>query len=103
MQTPIDNSDIFTDVSRSSTFPLVLIGVHRKDAAARLRAKLSVGYLRAGAFVTRKWVSKMASLGPLPAVYNIELPAKSPRASFPPVHGGGHTTNAVKSLQSMVH
>ena len=31
----------------------------------------------------------------LPAVFTIKLPAKTPRALFPSVHGGGHTTNAV--------
>ena len=31
----------------------------------------------------------------LPAVFTIKLPAETPRALFPPVHGGGHTTNAV--------
>jgi hypothetical protein len=30
-----------------------------------------------------------------PAVFTIKLPAETPRALFPPVHGGGHTTNAV--------
>jgi hypothetical protein len=37
----------------------------------------------------------MASPGPLVAVFSIELLAKTLQASFPPVHGGGHTTNAV--------
>ena len=36
-----------------------------------------------------------ASPRPLPAVFTIELSAKIPRALFPPVHGDGHTTNAV--------
>ena len=31
----------------------------------------------------------------LPTVFTIKLPAETPRALFPPVHGGGHTTNAV--------
>ena len=31
----------------------------------------------------------------LPAVFTIKLPAETPQALFPPVHGGGHTTNAV--------
>ena len=31
----------------------------------------------------------------LPAVFTIKLPAETPRDLFPPVHGGGHTTNAV--------
>jgi hypothetical protein len=36
----------------------------------------------------------------LPVVSTIELPVKSPRASFPPVHGGGRTTNAVDTVES---
>ena len=31
----------------------------------------------------------------LPAVFTIKLPVETPWALFPPVHGGGHTTNAV--------
>ena len=31
----------------------------------------------------------------LPAVFTIKLPAKTLRALFPPIHGGGHTTNVV--------
>ena len=31
----------------------------------------------------------------LPTVFTIKLPVKTPRTLFPPVHGGGHTTNAV--------
>ena len=38
---------------------------------------------------------QQASPGPLPAVFIIKLSAEPPRALFPSVHGGGHTTNAV--------
>ena len=38
---------------------------------------------------------RQASPGPLPAIFTIKLPAEPPRALFPSVHGGGHTTNAV--------
>ena len=38
---------------------------------------------------------RQASPGQLPAVFTIKLPTETPRALFPPVHGGGHTTNAV--------
>ena len=42
MQTPIDDSGIFTEVSRSAqASPLVLIGASHKESLAR--AKLSVG------------------------------------------------------------
>jgi hypothetical protein len=33
-----------------------------------------------------------------PAVSTIELPAETPRASFPPVHGGGRDTNTVVTV-----
>lgn len=36
-----------------------------------------------------------ASSQMLPAIFIIELPAETLHASFPVVHGGGHTTNAV--------
>ena len=36
-----------------------------------------------------------ASPGLLPTVFTIKLTAKTPRALFPLVHGGGHTTNVV--------
>ena len=41
MQTPVDDSGIFTEVSRSASFPLVLVGASRKESLAR--AKLPVG------------------------------------------------------------
>ena len=34
----------------------------------------------------------------LPAVFTIKLPTETPRALFPPVHGGGHTTNSVRVI-----
>ena len=41
MQTPVDDSGIFTEVSRSASFPLVLVGAPRTESLAR--AKLPVG------------------------------------------------------------
>ena len=38
---------------------------------------------------------RQGSHGSLPTVFTIKLPAKTPRALFPPVHGDGHTTNMV--------
>ena len=38
---------------------------------------------------------RQASPRPLPAVFTIKLPAEPPRALFPSVHDGGHTTNVV--------
>ena len=37
----------------------------------------------------------------LPTVFAIKLPAKTSRALFSPVHGGGHTTNAVGVIPPM--
>jgi hypothetical protein len=34
----------------------------------------------------------------LPAISTIELPAETSRASFRPVHGGGHDTNTVVTV-----
>jgi len=36
-----------------------------------------------------------ASPGPLPAIFTIKFSAEPSWALFPPIHGGGHTTNAV--------
>ena len=41
MQTPVDDSDIFTEVSKRASSPLVLVGAPRKESLAR--AKLLVG------------------------------------------------------------
>jgi hypothetical protein len=38
---------------------------------------------------------RQASLGPLPTVFTIKLPAEPSRALFPSVHGDGHTTSSV--------
>jgi hypothetical protein len=36
-----------------------------------------------------------ASSRTLPVIFTIELPDETPRASFPPVHGGGRDTNSL--------
>ena len=67
MQTPVDDSGIFTEVSRSGqAFPLVLVGAPRKESLTR--AQLPVGYLRGQpqAFPTRKWVPDVPLGKPLP-------------------------------------
>ena len=38
---------------------------------------------------------RQASPRPLPAIFSIKLSTKTSRALFSPIHGGGHTTNAV--------
>jgi hypothetical protein len=45
------------------------------------------------AFSMRKWCYASGSSWMLPVVFTIELPAKTLRASFPLVHGGGCDTN----------
>src|SRR5690348_5836212 len=42
-----------------------------------------------------KWRSTFGSSRTLPVVSTIVLPTETPRASFPPVHGGSRDTNAV--------
>jgi hypothetical protein len=99
MQTLVDGSGIFTEVSRSA------------QASRSPRWSPSQGTPRKGqgpgwvtswivsgiphAQVSLQCVFWQASPVPLPAVFNIKLPAKTLRAMFPPVHGGGHTTKAV--------
>ena len=94
MQTPIDDSGIFTEVSRSA------------QASPSPRWSPSQGpSCRSGNFVDSLGPSPCASgsltclLASLswmrPAVFTIKLPTEMPRALFPPVHDGGHTTNAV--------
>jgi hypothetical protein len=55
---------------------------------------------------------RQASPRPLPVVFTIKLPVEPPRALFPSVHGGGHTTSSVgvvsqdykpRRCTSMVH
>ena len=70
--------------------PLVLIGApHKGQAPGRVTLWLALGLPHAQVGL---WC---ASPGPLPTVFTIKLPAKTPRALFPSVHGGGHTTNMV--------
>jgi hypothetical protein len=40
----------------------------------------------------------LASSRTLSAIFTIELLAETSWASFPPVHGGGHTTNTVDAV-----
>ena len=91
MQTPIDDSRIFTEVSRSV------------QASPSPRWSPSQGpSSRSGNSVDSLGPFPHASGSPtclpaslfrmLPAVFTIKLPAKTPRALFPTVHGGGHTT-----------
>jgi hypothetical protein len=58
-----------------------------------------------GNSVESRWPSPRTSGAPLlassrmlPAVLTIELPAETPWASFPRIHGGGCTTNSVGTV-----
>ena len=95
MQTPIDDSSIFTEVSRSAqASPLVLVGAPRKGQAPdRVTAWIALGLPHVE--VDLRCAFRQASPRPLSTVFTIKLPVEPPRALFPSVHGGGHTTNAV--------
>jgi hypothetical protein len=45
----------------------------------------------------------LASSQMLPAVFTIEIPTETLWASFPPVHGGGRTTNSVDVVSQDSH
>jgi hypothetical protein len=81
MQTLVDDSGIFYRGIEKLTLPLVLVGASRKgQTPGRVTPSIAPG------LSTRKWISKMASPGPLPDVFTIELLAKRSRALFPLVH-----------------
>ena len=99
MQTPFNDSGIFTEVSRSaqaSPSPRWSSsqGIPRKGQApgwVTLWIALDLPHVQVGL----QCAFQQASPRPLPAVFTIRLPAETPRALFPSVHGGGHTTNMV--------
>ena len=99
IQTPVNDSGIFTEVSRSvQAFPSPRWspsqGIPRKgQAPGRVTPWIVSGLPHAQMGLRRAF--RQASPGPLPAVFTIKLPSEPPRALFPSVHGGGHTTNAV--------
>ena len=99
MQTPIDDSGIFTDVSRSAQAspgprwsPSQGIP-HKGQAPSRVTPWIALGLPHTQVSLRRAFLASLSRM--LPAVFTIKLPAKTPRALFPPVHGGGHTTNSV--------
>ena len=94
MQIFVDDSGIFIEVSRSTRFPLVLVGAPRKgQAPGWVTPWIAPGLPHAQVSL---WCAfRQASPGPLPAVFTIKLSAELPQALFPSVHSGGHTTNAV--------
>ena len=102
MQTPVDDSDIFTEVSRSaqaSPSPRwsPSQGIPRKGQAPGQVTPWIVPVLP-HAQVGLRCVFRQASPGPLPIVFTIKLSAEPQRALFPSVHGGGRTTNAVGAI-----
>ena len=99
MQTPVDDSGIFTEVSRTaqaSPSPRwsPSQGIPRKgQAPSRVTPWIAPGLPDAQVGL---WCAfRQASPGPLPAVFTIKLPAEPSRALLPSVHGGGHTINVV--------
>ena len=98
-QTPVDDSGIFTEVSRSaraspqsSLEPLA----RNPSQGSSSRSGNSVDSLGLSPRASGSSTCLSASLSRmLSAVFTIKHPAKTPWALFPSVHGGGHTTNAV--------
>ena len=99
MQTPIDDSGIFIEVSRSAQAspsprwsPSQGIP-HKGQAPGRVTPWIDSSLPHAQ--VGLRCAFRHASPGPLSAVFTIKLLVEPPRALFPSVHGGGHTINAV--------
>ena len=95
METPINDSDISTEVSRRLKLP----------PSPRWSPSQGIPLKGQALGQVTPWIAlvlphvqvglRCASPGPLPAVFTIKLPAEPPWALFPLIHGGGHTTNAV--------
>ena len=99
MQTPVEDSGIFTEVSRSAqAFPSPRWspsqGIpHKGQAPSRLTPWIALGLPQ---MQVGLWCAfRQASPRPLPAVFTIKLSVEPPWALFPLVHDGDHTTNAV--------
>ena len=87
MQTPVDDFGIFIEVSRSARNP---------SQGPSSWSGNSVDSLGPSPRASGSPTCLSASLSrTLPAVFTIKLPAETPHALFPPVYGGGHTTNVV--------
>lgn len=94
MQTPVNNSSIFDEVSRSSRPTLVFIGAPHKYAF--VRAKVLVGN-----FVDSHEPYPHANECPTWSLLEHSLTSSLSRSdqivvgSFPLIHSGGYTTNMV--------
>jgi hypothetical protein len=78
---------------------LIVVGAPtQREAHARAKHLGQVTRRELQAFSTRKWCSASGPSRTLLAVSTIELPAVTPRASFPSVHGGGRDRNAVVTV-----
>ena len=99
MQTPIDDSDIFTEVSRNAqASPSSSLEPHARNPSQgpSSRSGNSVDSVGPSPHASGSPTCLSASLSRmLPAVFTIKLSAKTPRALFPLVHGGVHTTTTV--------
>jgi hypothetical protein len=99
MQTPVDDSGIFTEVSRSaqaspSPHWSPSQGIPRKGQAPS-RVTPWIAPCLPHAQVGLRCAFRQASPGPLPVVFTIKLLAETPWALFPSVHDDDHTTKAV--------
>ena len=80
--------------NHTGTFHLVLVGAPCKgQAPGRVTPWIALGLPHV--LVCLRCAFRQASPGPLPAIFTIKFLTEPPRALFPSVYDGGHTTNAV--------
>ena len=94
MQTPVDDSDIFTRYREAPKLPPSPRWSPSQGPSSR--SDNSVDSLGPSPHASGSPTCLPISLSQmLPVVFTIKILAKTPRALFPPVHSGGHTTTAV--------
>ena len=94
MQTPVDDSRIFIEVSRTTQAPPSPRWSPSQGPSCR--SGNFVDSLGPSPCASGSLTCLLASLSRmLPTVFTFKLPTETPWALFSPVHGGGHTTNAV--------
>jgi hypothetical protein len=97
MQTPVGDSGIFTEVSRSaqvSSSPRWSPEISRKGQVFN---RVTV-WIAPGLFHTQmgsRCAFQQVSPEPLLIVFTIKLLGEPPYVLFPSIHGGSHTTNTV--------
>ena len=97
MQTPVDDSGIFTEVSRSAEARKLPASPRWSPSQGpSSRSGNSVDSLGPSPRASGSQTCLPVSLSRmLPAVFTIKLPAETPQTLFPLVHDGGHTTTTV--------